>query len=311
MVKNREELLQCANAWVGQAKADIRNQIVNFIQTSGTSEDELAYALGISRNELISIIETNNDISLLTFSKLLIATDNVLEIKPLSESPLANAPRGAMPHHNTTQPRDQFGRFAPKRNIPRGGMTPPRPMGGMPMGGMMPPIDPRTGRPLPPPPGYPMPNGDMGQQPPHFGGMPGMGRRMQRVTAPQSEPQMMVGGEQPLSDLASLSRNDLVQIISDNFWNGEIDVEEASKSNLIEFITSKRSRSTTRTVAQPQPQQVVPTQTVETLGVDANEAVRADIPEDASMAQFRAMLDNALAENPNLRDVISQYAPQH
>lgn len=304
MVRSKEELLQCANAWVNQAKADIRNQIVNFIQTSGTSEDELAYALGISRNELISIIETNNEITLSTFAKLLIATDNVLEIKPLNESPLANAPRGTMPRPNAPkrqaapQPRNNFGQFAPRR-----GMTPPPPMGGMPMGGMMPPIDPRTGRPLPPPPGYPMPNGGE-QMPPRFGGMPGMSRRMQRPAAPQPAPQMMVGGEQPLNDLASLSRAELAQIIADNFWDGEIDVEEASKSNLINFITSKRTRSTAQT------QRVVPTQPVEALGADANEAVRADVPEDASMAQFREMLDNALAENPNLRDVINQYAPQ-
>lgn len=299
MVISKEELLQCANAWVNQAKADIRNQIVNFIQTSGTSEDELAYALGISRNELISIIETNNEITLTTFAKLLIATDNVLEIKPLSESPLAHAPRGTMPHQNmpqrpnAPQPRDNHGRFAPRR----GAMPTP------PMGGMMPPIDPRTGRPLPPPPGYPMPNRGE-QMPPRFGGMPGMSRRMQRPVAPQPAPQMMVGGEQPLNDLASLSRAELAQIIADNFWDGEIDVEEASKSNLINFITSKRTRSTAQT------QRVAPTQPVEVRGVDANEAVRADVPEDASMAQFREMLDNALAENPNLRDVINQYAPQ-
>ena len=193
MVRSKEELLQCSNAWVEQARNDIRNQIVNFLQMSGVSEAQLADILGISENELIAIIETNNEITLSTFAKLLVATDNVLEIKPLAESPLAQQmsrgtqmpPRGVRPQNGGGYARPQNGgaQMPPRGARPQnGGMMPP--MGGIPVDRLGRPIDPRTGRPLPPPPaGYPMPNGGMmppmgGEMPQRFGGMPGMGPGM-------------------------------------------------------------------------------------------------------------------------------------
>lgn len=331
MVKSKEELVQCANAWVNQAKGDVRNQIVNFLQMSNMSVENLASILAITPRELSDIIETNNDVSLTTFAKLLIATDNVLEVKPAAESPLANQPMGAQTPRQqpqtapTTQPRDSHGRFVSHRT----NNTPQRPQNanhGMPMSndgrgicidreGY--PVDPRNGRRIPnmprvpmgangqplPPTGYPMPNGNgmsgmpIPPQPmnaPRFGGMPGMAQRMHRENPqPMPQPQVVeeaptVGGTQPLDELASHSRAELVQMISDNFWNGEIDVEESTKTDLINFIMSKRQ--------QPQPTVV--------------EQTAANTQNDASVEAFQSMLDEAVRNNPNLADVIAQYRPQ-
>ena len=347
MVTNKQELLQTANAWTQRAKEDVRNQIVDFMQTTGFNEDALADAIGISTEELVSIIETNNDIPLSTFAKLLIATDNVIEIKPMESSPIAAAPRSnAQPQQQMPQqpqPRDARGRFASTRpqpqrppfgGAPRGGMMPPRggmPMGGrMPMGGMMPngghgicinprtgrPCDPRTGRDLPMQEGgYPMPPMEE-QQPRGFGGgMPGVRR-------PNRQPMTEV----PAESLETMSRDGLVSIIRSNFWDGEIDTEEVTRRELIDFINAKRQPRQTRVAQQQMPQQPQMAQQpmmerpmAETVPV-ADErgaqpmateaAAQTNAQNDASMAAFMDMLNKAVAENPNLKDSIAQFVQQ-
>ena len=86
---NRQILLSASSEWVRQAKNDIRNRMMQFMQEVNTSRSELAYALAISEAELAQILDGNGEITLTTFAKLLIATGNVLEIKPVEESPLA------------------------------------------------------------------------------------------------------------------------------------------------------------------------------------------------------------------------------
>lgn len=87
---NRGQLQRMASEWVRMAKNDIRNKVIEFMDEVGTDENELAYALAISNGELNQILEGNGEITLSTFAKLLIATNHVLEIKPIEESPIGS-----------------------------------------------------------------------------------------------------------------------------------------------------------------------------------------------------------------------------
>ena len=81
---NKRDLLVAANEWVNRAKNDIRQTLVSFMDNVGADQNRIADALGLSVGEVEQILNGNGDVSLSTFAKLLIATDNVLEIKPLS-----------------------------------------------------------------------------------------------------------------------------------------------------------------------------------------------------------------------------------
>ena len=84
---NREKLQSLASEWVRMAKNDIRKKIMDFMREVDTTKRELAYALAISEGELEQILNGNGEITLTTFAKLLIATGNALEIKPIEETP--------------------------------------------------------------------------------------------------------------------------------------------------------------------------------------------------------------------------------
>lgn len=87
---NREQLQRLASEWVRLAKNDIRTKAINFMDETDSNPSELAYHLGLSEGEIRQIIEGNGEITISTFAKLLIATGNALEIKPISETPIGN-----------------------------------------------------------------------------------------------------------------------------------------------------------------------------------------------------------------------------
>ena len=151
--------------------------MIEFIEASGMNQAQLSDVLGMSMGEIEQILNGNGEITLTTFAKLLIATDHVLEIKPLSMSPMAQGmPRVNQPRQRrTAQRRDANGRFvrSEEPQMPQmvdGYPIPPRGMNG----GMMPPPMDEDGNILPPfwydPPilGGMMPN--------RMGGMPGVRR---------------------------------------------------------------------------------------------------------------------------------------
>ena len=100
-------------------------------------------------------------------------------------------------------------------------------------------------------------------------------------------------------------------MICDNFWDGEINCDEVSKTDLINFLISKRQGVATpqRPEVVPQPQMAQPTAVepqMEGVAVPTDEGVGVD----GSVAAFQQMLDDAVAQNPHLRDVIAQYRTQ-
>ena len=252
MIKNRRELEAATRQWMGRAKEDLRNQMIAFIEANGTNEHELSEALGISLDEIDRILN-GGEISLSTFAKLLIATDNVIEIKPVEVM------------------KQQFG-----GRMPQSRMQMPH------MGGRMP--FPPMGD------GYPMP--PMGEEIPQvhrFGGMPGMGQRVKKNQpnrlpngrfAPKNQPQVQRVRLDEM-DLDELGKNELIDIIRQNHWETEIDLN-ARRGELIEFLNYK--------IHTPEP-----------------EAMTNAQHEETENERIGRMLFEEVKRNPHLKEMVKKY----
>lgn len=292
MVKNKRELLAMATEWTNHAKNDMRNQLIGFMESVGTDQRRLADVLGLSDGEIDQILNGNGEITLSTFAKLLIATDNVLEIKPMAAVARTSRHGGGA----QTPQRDSRGRFMPKN----GGMPMP-PRGGMPMppmgGGYPTPEEMRRmhgGMPMPP---------MGGQMPPRFGGMPGMSQRMNG-----GMPMPPMGGQQTMPckeiDLDELSRKELINLINQQGFNREIDVRNASRGELIDFLEMKQQAE--MPTVEPRQNVVVEDAPMELNDnhVENDEQAQTNGGADEHLAE---MLMNELENNPRLREVVNRY----
>lgn len=209
MICTTQQLVSMRNQWLQQARQDLRNQIINFMEQNRTNEHELANVLALNVDSVRAMLNGTRDITLNEFATLLIATDNVLEIKPVSQSPLAH---GRMPQQpprgqRNAPKRDSNGRFAK-----RGGAMPPMP----PMGG---------GYPMPPMGGMPM--GAPAEED-LFGGMPLVGKENTDEAQPTS------------TEFDNMTRPQMIDMICGNGWDQEIDIARATRSQLISFLESKK-----------------------------------------------------------------------
>ena len=235
MVKNRAELISMSKEWTKRAMSDLRGQIISFMENVGTDGEELAYALGITVDELNAIVSGGGEISLSTFAKILIATDNVIEIKPISATPFGGMeempnpsmlpmgmrngriPHGrkhAMPQMTESQPRDSKGRFTKAR---QNGTPIPSYDEFMRMikDGEIPEPTTRVGK-------MPRMMGGMPMNAPRFGGMPSMKKMNPSTPTPQLE----------------VPRRELVSTIVDNGWDDEIDIMNSTSAELMAFLMS-------------------------------------------------------------------------
>ena len=278
MVKNRKELLEVAGANANQLKKHLRNAVRSFINEQGVSPEELAYVLGITNEEMFQIIDGDGNITIDVLSKLLVATDLAVEIKPISMTPLK-----------------KFGREMPRS-------------GGFPMAI---PTD-EDGMPLPPPPGF---MGD-GFGPGVMLGGPNPFEKKRDVAEKQKpmrdEHGRFIGkgherrkqATQRPSDLDenpyfSMSNSELANIIRQNIWDGEIDLSRANHEQLVDFVTNKerimRERSE-RNNEEAKQEDVKP-------GKDNGDALNS----------FLEMLGNVAREaenNPSLMETISRFMPR-
>lgn len=292
MVKNREELLQVAQSNANQMKGHLRNAIRNFLKVQKVTPEDLAYVLGITADEMHQILEGNGNITVDALSKLLVATDMAVEIKPV-------------------------------RNTPLGGYGPQMPRSGGYPGPNGIPVD-ENGRPLPPPPGwYP----GMGPGP-AFGPAPRPRQREERAADNMQEVPMETNGpvrdargrfvkkapvahrrpatQRPqtteINPYLNVGDNELVNIIRTNIWDGEIDVNNATHEQLAAFVANKerimreRREAPATTQEQPQTQQEAP------VNGGGN-----------TLNQFIEMLGNVAREaehNPALMDAIQRFMPR-
>ena len=214
MIRNTQELLQASQAWLAQARTDLQNRINEFMNAQGVSVDELSEVLQISIDELNGILAGNIDISLDTFAKLLIANGLAIEIKPVFGTPIGSY-RGNQ--HGTNR----------RGQMPR--MMPPSPYGGMPPYGM----------PFPPMGGFPKdfephavvaPEEQKAPEAPKPNGpvRDNRGRFARRNASDvQNDPYQR------------LSHDALKDIIVRNNWHYEIDINTATRDELIGLLKSK------------------------------------------------------------------------
>ena len=282
MIRSKRELEAVAAQWTARAKEDLRNQMIAFIEANGTNEAELADALSISLNEIDQILNGNGEISLSTFAKLLIATDNVIEIKPAAV--MRQQFGGRMPH--TPQggyPIPPMGREMPQGRTPQGRRPMPQ-RGDMPF----PPMG--EGMPMPPMEGFPFPPmGEEMPQAPRFGGMPGMNKRMKKASQPNRLPNGRFAPKNQSQvqrvrldelELDELGKNELLDIIRQNHWDSEIHAE-AKRGELIEFLNWKIENQ------------------------DASEMNEA--PQNDENAKIARMLAEEVARNPHLKEMVKKY----
>jgi len=292
MVKNREELLHVAQNNADQLKINLRRAINAFMKAQNVSPRELAYVLGISDGEMRQLIEGDGNITVNALSKLLVATDMVVEIKPVANTPLEAYGR-EMPHS---------GGFPGGHGIPFG-------PDGIPVG--------PDGRPLPPPPGCPRSPFENGsrvlwkkpaeprrrEERASSGPVRDEHGRFVKKTSTVRKPSVEQREEEnPYNNLPDA---DLVNIIRQNIWDGEIDVDHASHEQLVRFVSEKERIMRQRQNADEQSQ-------------PRNEEVEQKAPKGvkgggSALNQFLEMLGNVAREaenNPQLMETISRFMPR-
>lgn len=286
MVKNREELLQVANSNSAQMKDHLRRAVRSFLEAQRVSPDDLAYVLGITNGEMRQILDGDGNVTVDVLSKLLVATDMAVEIKPV-------------------------------RNTPLGGYGPGMPRsGGRPGPGGIP-VD-ENGRPLPPPPGWPHPGfmggpaprpirrreeraADMQEVPMETAGpaRDSRGRFVKKTTANPTRP---AATQRPRATednpYIGMTTDQLAGIIRSNIWDGEIDVDNATHDELAAFVADKERIMRERS-----------------MGGSQRREKAAEVPtaNGGNVNDFIEMLHNMADEaqnNPALMDAIQRFMPR-
>lgn len=196
-MRNPQELNNAARGWAAQAKADIQRQINEFKRTTRMSDRDLAMMLGMDTNQISNFLNSG---AIETFAKLLIASGNVLEVKPINEA----MKNGFMP----TPPRFE------RDEMPR---------------------HPRFGRhegAIPPPPFYPMPTAE-DNEPITIDGPYDEFFNSNNTNESEEERELV---ENFIDNIDNASRKDLVDFIYDKELENEIDCLRASDEELVDFI---------------------------------------------------------------------------
>lgn len=268
---NREQLQKLASEWTRMAKNDIRNKVISFMREVDASERELAYVLAISDGELKQILEGNGEITLSTFAKLLIATGNALEIKPIEDTPIGD--------YENIPTEEEFERPLPRPNVfARQKPQLMQPQFGRPsFSRPIPPMHEEDGNDfIPPMPEelrramekrYDRPVHRPEQPRDEYGRFAPKHPQMRKEEAPRRE----------VSPFESKSTDELVKIIRERLWDSEINLNRASKEELVAFLDEKNKRMT------------------------EYKRMKA-LEEDPKVNEFKSKMKNTLNNNPHLRE---------
>ena len=268
---NREQLKKLASERTRMAKNDIRKKVIYFMREVDASERELAYVLAISDGELKQILEGNGEITLSTFAKLLIATGNALEIKPIEDTPISD--------YENIPTEEEFERPLPRPNVfARQKPQPMQPQFGRPnFSRPIPPMHEEDGNDfIPPMPEelrrameerYDRPVHRPEQPRDEYGRFAPKHPQMYKEEAPRRE----------VSPFESKSTDELVKIIRERLWDSEINLNRASKEELVAFLDEKNKRMT------------------------EYKRMKA-LEEDPKVNEFKSKMKNTLHNNPHLRE---------
>lgn len=253
------------------AKNDIRNKVISFMREVDASERELAYVLAISDGELKQILDGNGEITLSTFAKLLIATGNALEIKPIEDTPISD--------YENIPTEEEFERPLPRPNVfARQKPQPMQPQFGRPsFSRPIPPMHEEDGNDFIPP----MPEELRRAMEERYD------RLVHRPEQPRDEygrfapkhPQMRKeeAPRREVSPFESKSTDELVKIIRERLWDSEINLNRASKEELVAFLDEKNKRMT------------------------EYKRMKA-LEEDPKVNEFKSKMKSTLHNNPHLRE---------
>lgn len=311
MATKTELLTQLAGQWANTVKNDIRTQLIQFIDATHLTEEQVAQMLAISMGELDQILHGNGECTITTLSKLIIATGNTLEIKPVEKSPL-DGYKNVNPH--AMQPQG-----APVMSTPAMGGAPVPPTPSAPFG-----VD-SKGRPLPDPhelfgAHIPSPQNMPSQAEmdvmldeywaqkaqsvtPTWGHTPAPapvaettpkrklcrdahGRFIKCPTSGQGTP----ANNAPLNNrYRQMDRASLINLIQDNLWDTEIDLN-ASTVELADFLHGKEVRLNMR----------------KEQGHAAQSAPQSQAKKD-DVAAFADAMKAFVESNPHLRDTLKSF----
>lgn len=270
---NRQKLQTLASEWVRVAKNDIRNKVVNFMREVDATPHELAYVLAISDGELEQILRGNCEITLTTFAKLLIATGNALEIKPIDETPIGDYDN--IPDEEIRQPQPSvFERPRPTQMPPRFARptNTQQPTQGH-FAGRMPqhPQQPNLGH-FSQMPNFPMP--DLRDIPEEI--REAVDEHVQRQQ-PRDEHGRFASFKRPTSPFERMNREEMTNIIRERLWDSEIDIDHVSDEQLVRFLDEKNRRM---------------------KEYKQNKALECD----PAVNEFKNKLKNTVNNNPHLRE---------
>jgi DNA-binding phage protein len=241
------ELKNAARGFVQMMKDDVRSKLSQFLEETGITIRQMARDLDLNEDELDRILHGDGIVSLETFATLLIANGLVLEVKPISEAPI--------PTHNgiPVPPREGF--------VPRNGQMPPPPPGFF----NRPSASRRADAPAP------------SQQP-----RDSRGRFMPRTDShgPVNHAARQAA-QNGAPDFASMEREKLADIIQTKLWDTEIDVNRASREEMVRFLEDKNRRL-------------------------ADLQARKEAENDPAVAELKEKIKNTLKSNPHLVNVIKQ-----
>lgn len=266
MPKTRQQIQEAATYWLQQAKGDLRNKINQVLQMSRTTPQVLADSLGVPTDQIVRIIHGDGNISLETFAKILIATDNAIQITPVAFTPIGGYTDGPQ-----MEERDDGPSFD--------GDFPPIPEG----------VNPRDFRRMPPPP--PPPSDFFARKP--FGGetlrpMGGFRAPNQHRQDPHPHRQ-----ERPSAPpFASMSREELEKLITSKLWDNEIDIDNASRAELIRFLEEKDRRF----------KAMKSEEAAHRHGHHSQDGEERKMPE--GVETLRSKLKSQLRKNPSLRSIL-------
>lgn len=227
---NRNKLLRLANEWTRTAKNDLRNKVRNFMNDMNTTEEELAYALGISEGELDQILHGNCNVSVDTFAKILIGAGLTLDVVPIEATPFRSYDQMPLPPQN----------FHPR--MPHH-MPPPMPP--------MPPVhdeydDWDNEEELEDPAPQQRPSYEQRHQRTYVDPRQNTSRRRQEENGwhdvdeyDDDEPIVETPQRQESPKFREMSTDKLKEIIENKLWDSEINLQSASRMELIRFLENK------------------------------------------------------------------------
>lgn len=88
MIKSKEELLAVAKEWTNKAMLELKEKMTEFMDEHDADEEEIADITGLKLRTVEAILDGEGDIRISDLAKLLIASDQVLQIMPASETPI-------------------------------------------------------------------------------------------------------------------------------------------------------------------------------------------------------------------------------